>query len=760
MFIQAIDRPVEQRAAFLDEVAGHDAKLHAELSSLLEFHDAESEPRSPDSAPDQSVEHQLRSLELAPGDKVGPYEVVEKLGEGGFAVVYLGRQREPVSRRIALKLIKPGMDTQSVLARFSSEQQALALMSHDGITRVIDQGVTADGRPWFAMEYVKGKPIDLFCDSECMTISERLRLFIDVCRAVHHAHLRGVIHRDLKPNNILVSRDPKTGALCPKVIDFGIAKALDSELTDQTVITRMGQLIGTPEFMSPEQAVMNPADIDTRSDVYALGILMYKILCGVLPRSTESFRGVGFADVHRLIASGAPVRMASRYQAGTEAEQQTIASARGTSVKSLAVILRGELGWIPLKAMESEKADRYGSADSLAVDVESFLDGRALIAGPQSVFYRARKTVMKHRTVALLSFCMAVLLLITSLATTALWIREQRALAESQRNLQTVNATLDALNQIAVSMEPEFVLNRLVDNFAPEFMEPILDSNLDPDSGRMVRAGLASKKFLATFIYEPIIEQVEKLIELGEYGPAKSLAQRYSKIAWQADIQDSALQLTDLCMEAHRKDATLTPATLASLNDFLANIYTFQGALDKALSVHRTTIMAIESDPLTGPMSTRLWYSFNNIAHVHSLLGQSTEAIDFARRSKQLAQQIDRPDLVSWSSYTLSQLLDSAGMYDQAYLEAVSDNHNWLKSVRTQPEFDHGPDTLSFVRGVAHSAGKSGRLELSLELWTILCEARKHLHRPATMSDLAIACQQKTEIAAALALRDQIPVAE
>ena len=760
LFIQAIDRPVEQRAAFLEGVADHDPKLHAELSSLLEFHDSEQSAGSGSSSSEQSAERRLRELELTPGDTVGPYEVVEKLGEGGFAVVYLGRQREPVSRRIALKLIKPGMDTQSVLARFSAEQQALALMSHDGITRVIDQGVTADGRPWFAMEYVKGEPIDLFCDSECMSIPDRLRLFIDVCHAVHHAHLRGVIHRDLKPNNILVSRDPKTGALSPKVIDFGIAKALGAELSDQTVITRMGQLIGTPEFMSPEQAVMSPTDIDTRSDVFALGILLYKLLSGVLPRSTESFRGIGFADVHRLIASDSPARMASRFEAFTESEQKATALARGTSSKSLAALLHGELGWVPLKAMQPEKVDRYGSAESLAGDIERFLDGRALIAGPQSVFYRVRKVLAKNRTVAFLSFCIVLLLILTSVSTTILLLREQRALADSERNLQTANATLDALNRIAVSMEPEFVLNRLVDNFSPEFMEPILDPTLDPDSDRMLRADVASKNFLSTFIYDPIIEQVAELIELGEYGPAKSLSQRYSKVAWQAGVQDSALELTQLSMEAHRKDSTLTPATLASLNDFLANIYTFQGELDKALEVHRATISAIESDPPAGEMSVRLWYSLNNIAHVHSLLGQFDESIDSARRAKQLAQQVNRSDLVSWSSYTLSQLLDSAGLYDEAYLEAVSDNHNWLESVRTQPEFDHGGDTLSFVRGVAHSAGKSGRLELSLELWTILCEARKQLHRPASMPDLAIACEQKAEIAAALALRDQIPVAE
>ena len=756
LFLNAIDRPVSSRADYLEEVAGHDPELHAELLSLLEFHDSESESAS--SAVSESISHQLQELEHQAGDLIGPYEVVEKLGEGGFAVVYLGRQREPVSRRIALKLIKPGMDTQSVLARFSAEQQALALMNHQGISRVIDQGLTTDGRPWFAMEYVKGDPIDVFCDEERLSLRDRIKLFIEVCRAVHHAHLRGVIHRDLKPNNILVSRDSQTGELIPKVIDFGIAKALDAELSDQTVITRMGQLIGTPEFMSPEQAVMSPTDIDTRSDVYALGILLYKLLCGFLPRSSESFRGIGFADVQRLIAEDDPPRPSSPYGSASASEQSQIAHDRATTPGVLASQLAGELSWIPLKAMSSEKSDRYGSAESLADDLEAYLGGQALLAGPQSLVYRMRKVVSRHRTVAILTSCIIVLMVLTTFATTTLWIREQRARSESQRSLETANASVNALRRIAGDMEPEFVLNRLVDNFAPDFMDPIIVSGSEPDVDRIRQARISAEKFLVSFIYDPIIDEVVELIERDETESAKVLAQKYGQIAWQAGVHVPALELTRLRLEAHRKSGTLTPSVIASTNNFMAIIYTFQGELEQALELHLATIKAIKSEPMDTEMTVRLWYSLNNTAHVQSRLGRFDEAIETARRSKDVAREVERSDLVSWGSYTLSQLLDNSGRYDEAYLEAMSNNQGWLETVRKHPERDHGEDVLSFVRGVANSAGKSGRLELSLELWTILCEARKHLHRPAAMEDLAPACEQRAMIEAAIERRDRIPV--
>jgi len=329
-----------------------------------------------------------------PGSWIGRYKLIRMLGEGGMGEVYLAEQEHPIKRQVALKIIKPGMDSKRVIARFEAERQALALLDHPNIAHVYDAGTTESGRPYFVMEYVKGLSITEHCDRHKLTIEQRLRLFQQVCQAAQHAHQKGIIHRDIKPSNILVSmQDDKA---VPKIIDFGVAKALRQPLTERTLATEDSQLLGTPEYMSPEQADMATEDIDTRSDIYSLGVLLYVLLTGVLPFDSDTFRTVGLENIRQIIRETDPKTPSTRLvKLGEEARK--LAENRRTEIRILTRHLRKELEWIPLKAMRKERTERYRSASELSDDIENYLKGTPLIAGPPGTGYKLKKFVRRNR---------------------------------------------------------------------------------------------------------------------------------------------------------------------------------------------------------------------------------------------------------------------------------------------------------------------------------------------------------------------------
>jgi serine/threonine protein kinase len=329
------------------------------------------------------------------GSQIGRYKLLERVGEGGFGVVYVAEQKTPIRRRVALKIIKLGMDTKSVVARFEAERQALAMMDHPNIAKVFDAGATPTGRPYFAMELVRGVPITDYCDQSNATPGERLKLFIQVCQAIQHAHQKGIIHRDIKPSNILVTLHD--GVPIPKVIDFGIAKATQGDLTDKTVYTQLQQFIGTPAYMSPEQAEMSGLDIDTRSDIYSLGVLLYELLTGLTPFDAKELMKAGVDEMRRTIRQIEPVRPSNRLSGMTGADSTQTAKRRGMDAQRLITLLRGDLDWIVMKCLEKDRSRRYETANGLAMDIQRHLNNEPITARPPSAVYRFQKTVRRNK---------------------------------------------------------------------------------------------------------------------------------------------------------------------------------------------------------------------------------------------------------------------------------------------------------------------------------------------------------------------------
>jgi eukaryotic-like serine/threonine-protein kinase len=478
-------RTTLERAAFLDGACGGDAALRVEIEALLAVQEqtdtlltTQAEAARPTIRPDLAD-----APDEAVGQTIGRYKLLEKVGEGGFGVVYVAEQQQPVRRQVALKIIKLGMDTRQVVARFEAERQALALMDHPNIAKVLDAGATDSGRPYFVMELVKGIPITRYCDQENLGTSHRLDLFIKVCQAIQHAHQKGIIHRDIKPSNILVT--VQEGTPVPKVIDFGIAKATQQKLTEKTLHTQLQQFIGTPAYMSPEQAEMSGLDIDTRSDIYSLGVMLYELLTGSTPFDAKELVASGLDAMRKTIREKEAVRPSTRLAALGADELTTRAKRRSADTSKLLHQIKGDLDWIVMKCLEKDRGRRYETANGLAADLKRYLNDEPVVARPPSTAYRVQKALRRNRIMA----SATVLVLMAILAGTAVSIGEalrarkelRRALA-AESNAQGALRFIqdDVLNQASPGFQPNreltvrILLDRVADNLGRTTNHPPL----------------------------------------------------------------------------------------------------------------------------------------------------------------------------------------------------------------------------------------------------------------------------------------------
>jgi serine/threonine protein kinase/tetratricopeptide (TPR) repeat protein len=629
IFTAALHQPEgPAREVYLAAACAGDSALRQRVESLLVKHGqlgSFMEVPSAVATIDQPLTERI-------GTQIGPYKLLQQIGEGGFGVVYMAEQTEPVRRKVALKVIKPGMDTRQVIARFEAERQALAVMDHPNIARVFDAGATESGRPYFVMELVRGIPVTQYCDENNLPVRARLELFASVCQAIQHAHTKGIIHRDIKPTNVLVTR--QDGHPAVKVIDFGVAKAMGQQLTEKTLFTEFAQLIGTPLYMSPEQAELSGVDIDTRSDIYSLGVLLYELLTGSTPVSKEQIKQAAFDEVRRIIREEDPPRPSNRIS--TTENAPNIAAHRHTEPTKLARLVRGELDWIVMKALEKDRSRRYETANGFAADVLHFLADEPVLACPPSTAYRFRKFARRNKA---------------ALATAAV--------ASFVVLLAVVNLTVATAAVVVVAL----VLGIVVSTW---------------QAVRAIKAENLAKSLLVN----------EKRATAKEAAARKDAERAYKDLIWNLlDAVRRPVQAEAICREqialAERSVANSggAPDELRRWGDLLLSLgwaLSHQLRTAESAEVYRHNGVVYErlvAAPGSKPDDrNRLEHAYSNLGFSLKLLGRNDEAIAVHRQALALAERLaaefpqepkylDRPAFSRWH---LADLLVATGQLDEA----------------------------------------------------------------------------------------------
>ena len=770
----SVQRHLDACAACRKQAERIDAERDAMLDELRNAHQSISGDTRPPTGPTvDAAEHPQAGVAPAPrvgappdgitipGYEVsGRYRLLERLGEGGMGVVFLAEQSEPVRRRVALKIIKLGMDTKEVVARFEAERQALALMNHPNVAKVFDAGATEQGRPYFVMEHVPGVSITEYCDRERLTTQQRLELFQQVCHAVQHAHQKGIIHRDIKPSNVLVMM--QDGQPVPKVIDFGVAKATNLRLTEQTVFTEQGRLIGTPEYMSPEQAEMTAVDIDTRTDIYSLGVLLYELLVGSRPFESENLREAGYAAIQKIIRETEPEKPSTRLSSLGE-KAGTISQQRRTDLRTLRRQLHGDLDWIVMKCLEKDRTRRYDTANALALELGRHLNNEPVLAGPPSAGYRLRKFVRRNRAAVAAAGVIAAVLI----AATAVSIGFALSEAEQRRNAEAEKTRADHEKAIAQAVN-DFLTEDLLAAVAPSpesgkgkdvLMRDVLDEaaeRIEEASGvggrfeemplveASIRATLGTTYYLLG-VYgaaEPHLERARLLRrrELSEEHHDTLASMVHLALLYDAQGRyDEAEPLRVKTLEIKKRVlGEVHPDTLSSMGSLAAR-YAAQGRYDQA---ERLFVKTLESTKrVLGEEHPETLRTIHNIANLYSSQGRYDEAEQLYVKTLEIGKGVlgeEHPNTLRTTS-SLAMVYLSQGRYDEA--EPL-----FVKTLEIQKRVlgEEHPTTLNSMVCLAALNFRQGRYDEAEPLYVKALEiaerimGEEHPRPLAAMHDLAI----------------------
>ncbi|MEZ5327964.1 MAG: tetratricopeptide repeat protein [Verrucomicrobiales bacterium] len=776
VFARALDINPDEREAFLAAECGDDAKLRLEVQRLLADAEKAQSYFSDDEGATIGAGAFGDTFTEAEGDQIGPYKLRQRIGEGGFGTVWMAEQSEPISRMVALKVIKAGMDTRQVLARFEAERQALAMMDHPNIAKVLDAGATNTGRPYFAMELVKGIPITEFCDGKGLSTRERLVLFGDVCSAINHAHQKGIIHRDIKPSNVMVTLHGDKPVV--KVIDFGIAKATQGKLTDHTLFTRFEQFVGTPVYMSPEQAAMSGLDIDTRSDIYALGVLLYELLTGQTPFDGKSLLSAGYDEMRRIIREEEPPKPSSRLSTVAGDERTRIAKAHRIDAAKLSRLVETDLDWIVMKAIEKDRSRRYETANAFAQDIVRFLADEPVTANPPSKRYQLRKFAKRNKA----TFRVAALIFLLLVAATAVssWqaVRATQAEKETAETLAEVAAQRDAKEK-ALS-EAEAVTTFLTETF--QSPDPALDGRtitvaqtLDTAAKKLEteladqparRAKLRATLGITYFSLGLYPQAIELLEMVRDYHLTASGPEHPSTLTVMSNLpscyygvghRHEALKLQEEVLALCRKVlGTEHPGTLRAM-DHLATFYFDTGRREDGIKMHEEALRLFRK--VLGPEDPSTLQAMGNLAGSYFDAGRRDQALEMHDEALALSRKVlgaEHPDTLRGMNNLANSYAD-VGRRD----EALEMRDEVLALSRKVLGPKHSV-TLTAMSNLASSYSGTGRrdeaLEMRDEVLALSCDVRgpEHPDTLRAMSNLASSYSELGRGDEALKLREKV----